>query len=949
MAKRTATSDQLPKDRLLPRLAVHLFGLPKLTILLWLVLVVFGALSYTVLLRREGFPSINIPIAIVQGTYIVNDPSQVDQRVAKPITDLALRQSGVNTVRTTSSANFYSIVVQYQQSANARQATAQLEQAVHRQLKLPPGATAAFNVPYFGVTGGDTQKIDDLISLYKLQGSATTAQLAGKAQQAVDYLNAHKPPLVKTFFVRDPFKTATDPRTGRQVTVQQSFDRFGQRQDGTNRFYNSVAIGVTGVNNVDVIKLDAQLKPLLAQLTAQPTFHGYAATISASSAPSINQEISELQRVLLEGLIAVLVVGSIVIAVRASIITVLSMITVILTTLGLLYLIGYTLNVITLFALILGLSLVVDDTIIMTEAIEASRRHETTAKAAIALATRKIARAMVAATLTAVLSFAPLLFVSGILGGFIRQIPVTLIAALLISLLVALIFIPLFARFLLLTKGQLARTRRKASRAAGLEAGIARLICRPMLWARGSTPKLFTVGIIAVIISLLFVGAAGAIFKKVTFNIFPPTKDTNALSVTLDFPPGTTIPKAEDIAAQADKLVAKTLGPNFQSASYYGTGSDTQAMIEINIIPYQQRSVTSQQLVKQLQSRFDRDFTAANAQVGQVDVGPPTSGFTVQIHTEDRAKGYRLAADVADYLRHTTLTRLSGTTAGFKNVTVSSPNQVVRKDGVLTIDVTANFTADDTSTLVTLAQNAVKQHYSARKLASFGLPQNTISFDIGQESDNQNSFKSLALAFPLLLLVIYILLAVEFRSLLQPLLIFMAIPFSLFGVTLGLYLTDNAFSFFTMMGFFALIGLSLKNTILLTDYANQSRRRGLGAIDSAVEALGERFRPLIATSLTAVVSLIPLAVTSPFWQGLAIVLIGGLLASTTLVILVFPYYYLGGEYLRTHFSRRGAIAWLVATLVLVIIAAKLEARLVWLAVAISLLGALVWHRLRRHR
>jgi multidrug efflux pump subunit AcrB len=160
---------------------------------------------------------------------------------------------------------------------------------------------------------------------------------------------------------------------------------------------------------------------------------------------------------------------------------------------------------------------------------------------------------------------------------------------------------------------------------------------------------------------------------------------------------------------------------------------------------------------------------------------------------------------------------------------------------------------------------------------------------------------TLAYAFPVVLVAIYILLAIQFRSFLQPILIFMAIPFSVFGIALGLYITHNTISFFALLGFFALIGLSLKNTILLTDYANQSRRRGSGPIDAIHEALIERFRPLVATSLTAVVSLIPLAITSPFWQGLTVVLIFGLLSSTFLVVAVFPYYYLGGEYLRQKF------------------------------------------------
>jgi Cu/Ag efflux pump CusA len=159
-----------------------------------------------------------------------------------------------------------------------------------------------------------------------------------------------------------------------------------------------------------------------------------------------------------------------------------------------------------------------------------------------------------------------------------------------------------------------------------------------------------------------------------------------------------------------------------------------------------------------------------------------------------------------------------------------------------------------------------------------------------------------------------------------------------------LYLSDNAFSFFAMLGFFALIGLSIKNTILLVDYANQMRRAGAGVIDAAVSALGERFRPLIATSLTAVVSLIPLAIISPFWEGLAILLIGGLLSSTFLVVTVFPYYYLGAEFLRLRVGRKNGVIWVLLSVVLAalfiasgigklaLLAPILSAALIWLVV-----------------
>lgn len=190
----------------------------------------------------------------------------------------------------------------------------------------------------------------------------------------------------------------------------------------------------------------------------------------------------------------------------------------------------------------------------------------------------------------------------------------------------------------------------------------------------------------------------------------------------------------------------------------------------------------------------------------------------------------------------------------------------------------------------------------------------------------------------------YVLLAIQFRSMLQPLLIFLAIPFSLFGITPGLDLTSNAFSFFAMLGFFALLGLSIKNTILLTDYANQARRGGMGVVDSAVEGLRERFRPLFATSATAVVSLIPLALTSPFWEGLTVVLIFGLLSSTLLVVTVFPYYYLGAEYLRLKVGAKRFFMWFIPAVALALFAGWLTTPLLGaLVVPVSLLALGLQH------
>lgn len=919
MAKKSApaTSNQ-PKLKKLQRLSLYFFNRPRQTALIWLIIAVFGVASYATLLKREGFPAIETPFAVANGTYLVNDPDKVDAEVSKPLSDYLLKQDGVKAVQAQSLTNFYNVVVSYEEGVNAKAKSHDLSKQINSKKLLPAQATLKFEPYEFGFTQDGA---DLVIAFYDPSGKASTQQLTDQAKEAAKFIQDKNLPLVSKVSAIDPFELAKNPLTGSQESSQNSFDRYGKRQGDDNKFYNSVVIGVQAKEGADNLELDEQVRSAVADLNKQERFKAYNTEISASFAPQIVAQVNELQTALLEGLIAVLIVGSLVIAIRASLMTVLAMITVILAVNALMYLIGYSLNTITLFALILGLSLIVDDTIIMVEAIDAQRRKHKKGEDVIRVATGKVSRAMVAATSTSALSFAPLLFVGGILGSFIRAIPVTIISSLLISLIVALVFIPLFARFVLLGKKQ---TGSQANiGAASLEASIARFVSGPMLWAKGSTKKLLGVGLIALVIGFGFIGAGGYLMQKVEFNIFPSGKDTNQIAINLKFKPNTDIEQAQAIADDVDALVDKTVASNFVRGSYYGQASIQSGLLYIDLLDYKEREVTAPQLLDQLNAKFE-DFKAADAEAISVDAGPPPAEFTVQVKSsQNRQAATKLATDIMDYLRDDAeLKRPDGSIAKIKNVSVANTSIINRDDGQAIVTVTASFVDKDTSTIVTLAQDAVKKEFNPSKVQSYGLSKDAISFDTGQEEENQDSFKTLAMAFPILLLVIYLVLSLEFRSLLQPLLIFMAIPFSLFGITLGLYLTDNPFSFFAMLGFFALIGLSIKNTILLTDYANQARAAGMGTVDSAHEALAERFRPLIATSLTAVFSLIPLTLSSPFWEGLGVVLICGLLSSTFLVITVFPYYYLGAEYIRQRFNRRTGLSWLVLTIAFAVLLAK---------------------------
>src|SRR5438309_1878307 len=111
MAQKPVITDT--KAKLLPRISLFFLRVPALTIALWLILVGFGIASYTTLMKRAGFPAVSIPVAVVTGTYFVNDPAKVDSNVAKPISDLILKDPRAEVVQARSSDNFFSVAVQY--------------------------------------------------------------------------------------------------------------------------------------------------------------------------------------------------------------------------------------------------------------------------------------------------------------------------------------------------------------------------------------------------------------------------------------------------------------------------------------------------------------------------------------------------------------------------------------------------------------------------------------------------------------------------------------------------------------------------------------------------------------------------------------------------------------------------------------------------------------------
>jgi len=865
------------------------------------VLLIGGLISYTKLLPREGFPPVQFPLTVVQINSIGADSDTLDKTIAKPFNDKLVDNSDTKKVTTTSVDNFFNGLVYFNEGVDPTTGTEKVKQVI-KDIDLPKTT----QITFITVDPAKYQnKYDALVSVYAVNGQSIQKLQARAGLLAKDLSNE---PSVDQASVEKLTVIAVDESTAQPVQQQVYFNQTGVKESEKLRFYPSVTVGVTKTDDVDAIQLSDSIKNWINNNQVTLESDSYRVMIGADFAETIKNDIYNLQENLLGGIIAVIIVTFLLISLRSSLIIAGFMVCVLLITMLIFYLIGYSLNVITLFGLVLTLALFVDDATIVVEALDAQSRKTKNLRLAIKTASRKVAIASFAGTLSTILVFVPLIFISGVLGDFIRFMPITVIISLALSYVLSVTLVPVLAKFTVFRQ-----TNKKQNRfnLSGLESRISGFLSRRITWLKTDHKKGVIWGSAMVGLSIGVVIIGILLSKELTFNIFPPSKDSTQLQINIDYPPGTSLVDAEAIASDLNVAISATEAKNIERVIYGGStqASNRSADLVIQLTPLDDRDKqnTSVKIAERLQPQLlqTADGRAA-VRLVQLDAGPPPDQFPfkAQIIGENKSQSAKLATDIQSFLTGRVIEKQNGESATIIDTKLDFIDGTTRVDGRRTVQVEAAFDDSDTSALVSATESLMREEFDEQKLETYGFGVEDITYDAGQESENAESFKSLGVVFPVALLLIFVLLVIQFKSFLQPLLIFLALPFSIFGVVSALLLTNNALSFFSMVGLIGLIGIAVNNSIMLTDYANQARKESSSLPDAVALAVNGRVRPLIATTLTAVVALLPLALFDPFWQPLAVVIIGGLLSSTFLVIMAFPFYYYALAVLVDKYSRR---------------------------------------------
>jgi multidrug efflux pump subunit AcrB len=772
---------------------------------------------------------------------------------------------------------------------------------------------------------------------------------------------------------------------------------YGQANNLVNKMssdYPAISLSVAKRRGADAMKIAQQVINKVDNLKKDLIPDEVKVEVTRNYGETASHKVSELMLHLGSAILAVTIVVALAMGWRGGLVVFLSVPVTFALTLFIYYVTGYTLNRITLFALVFVTGIVVDDSIIIAENMHRhfKMRKLPLMQAAIA-SINEVGNPTILATFTVIAAVLPMIFVSGLMGPYMSPMPIGASLAMFFSLLVALIITPYLAfRLLKNENGEEKEFKLEDSK-------IYKLYKRSMQPMIDSPRKRWT--FISVVTVLMFASFSLVYFKKVAVKMLP-FDNKNEFQVVIDMPEGSTLEKTAVVTNEIASYLKQT--PEVLSyQTYVGTAAPINfnglvrhydlrkasnvGDIQVNLMDKGDRDAQSHDIAKRVRPVIQEIALkfGANAKVVEVPPGPPViSTIVAEVYGNDLKEQEKIASQIKDILNTTDdvvdvdwmveddqimfdfvvdkekammygiatdkvvrimYTALNGADVSYlrnENEVYATPinlrlkeskrssiqdlkkiniqtntgqmiaigdivnieerikdKSIFRKNqkrvvyvmadvaGILESPVYGILDASDRLSEIELpAGYELKEHFTAQPFMEQDF---SVKWD-GEWHITYEVFRDLGAAFAVVLVIIYLLIVGWFQDFKVPIVMMISIPLSLVGILVGHWWMGAFFTATSMIGMIALAGIMVRNSILLIDFINLRLEDGAALADAVIEAGAVRTTPILLTAGTVVIGAFVI-LFDPIFQGLAISLMGGSIASTILTLLIVPLIY----------------------------------------------------------
>ncbi|MFC1515022.1 efflux RND transporter permease subunit [Candidatus Omnitrophota bacterium] len=983
-------------------------------------------------IRREAFPEVSWDMVLTTTLYPGAAPEEVEKLITVPIEKELKGVDGIEEMQSASLENSSSILVKINQDVkDKKKVVADVKDAVDRAVTLPREAEEPMVVE---ITSGEMPVVEVALSgdlseeelqvyaerleniLEDVPGVSSISRKGWRDREVWVEVDPEK--MKDTYLSLEEVMSALGKRnmaipagklrgreeysirtTGEFYTAEEIADvviranevgnwlrirdvagvRFAfEDEDMINKSYGTRSISLTVIKRAtgDAIKIVDQVKIDAETFIAQADSRLKVSFINDISY-YIKRRLGVLKNNGIIGLFLVCATLMIFLNFRIAILTALGIPIAFCATLAVMGLIDLSVNLITMFGLIIVLGMLVDDGIIVAENCARYLEEGHSPREAAILGTEEVAKPVTSTIITTIAAFAPLLFMEGMMGKFIWGIPLVVMIALIASLFEALIILPCHFADFVKVKAKTFKSRKELPWFKKLVVFYTRILT-------GALRRRYLV--IAGLIVLLIITFGVA--KTRPFVLFGSEEGIEQFYVRAEAPVGTNLNLTNELIAQVEAKVAAlpageleayttqvgSIGESFMFDEYGKSGSHV-AQITVYVTPYSQRKRTVQEMIEYLRGEV-KDIKGFDKLYFEKEQAGPPVGKAIAVRTrgEDFAVMDEISGKIAAFLQgiegvhdvasdyevgrgeiRVVVDEEAASRADLSVSEIASSIRYAFKGGVATtikpvkaeeeIDVLVRLPEEyrtkkdtfehilvpnksgylvplnkiarieektsvarirrlDGKRVITVRADVDNQKMTSLKAnqllmkefkdVNLKYPGYSLEFG-GEQEENVKSMRSFIRAFGLAFFLIFMILAANFNSLIQPIVVMMAIPFGLIGVIWAFVFHGLPMSFFMMMGVIGLTGIVVNDSIVLVEFINGLRRKGIDRRQSIIEGGQLRLRPVLLTTITTALGLTPTAYGigggDPFLKPMALTIVWGIICATALTLVALPCIY----------------------------------------------------------